>query len=85
MKKIYKYPFILDDEIEIEMPENAKIVLVGRDPVGLLSIWAEVDPEATVELRKLHMRGTGHPVDGIGVHVQSFVDGQFVWHLYDEG
>ena len=84
MKKIWKFPFYISDEIEIEMPEHSKILHVECQG-GKPCIWAEVNPDNAVETRKFYIAGTGHNIpdrlNDIG-HIATFQRPPFVWHLY---
>ena len=49
--------------------------------------WVEVDPAASIEPRRLHVRGTGHPMTGEeGDHIGSvqLQGGALVFHIFDE-
>lgn len=90
MNTIYKFPFEITDMQEIEMPMAAQIIHVGLDPSGAPCLWAEVDPyEAPTILRTIAVIGTGNPLDFGGRdhtsarHLGSFVQGHFVWHIYE--
>lgn len=71
-------------QIQVQMPRDAKILYFAQQD-GQLTIWAEVDPEATMEWRALQIVGTGHSVPHEGKYIGSLQDGVFVWHLYDLG
>lgn len=77
---IYKYS-ILEPVI---VPAEAKTIHVGPDPKGGLCVWLEIPLNALPSVpRKFVVIGTGDPVPEGGVHVGSWVDGQFVWHAYE--
>lgn len=90
MKRIFKYPFMVDDEVTILMPKDARILSAysqGGD--YFLCVWALVNPDNEVVSRLLHIRGTGHPADGLDekpflgtVHL---FDGNLVYHVFDGG
>lgn len=65
------------------MPPGAEIVHAGPDPDGVACVWALVDPHAWNEHRSFHIYGTGHEVPAGALHIGSWVEGPFVWHLFD--
>ena len=83
-KTIWKFPLALVDAYPVDMPRGARILSVA-DQNGTLCLWAEVDPEAPCETRRIRIVGSGHPVPQepklqfIGTAVQ----GPFVWHVYE--
>ena len=90
MRAIYKYPLLLLQAAvsqSIVMPGGAEIRMVGLDPTGAPCIWAEVDPapESPEEKRTFWLYETGTPIavaDGLK-YVGSWVQEEFVWHLYE--
>lgn len=93
MRTIYKYPLLLLQAAvgqSVTMPLGAEIRMVGLDPTGAPCIWAEVlalkSSEIEEERRTFWLYGTGTPIavaDGLK-YVGSWVQGEFVWHLYEE-
>ncbi len=91
MQTIYKYPLLLLQAAvgqPIIMPKGAEIRLIGVDPKGVPCIWAEVDsaPKTVEEQRTFWLYGTGHPIavaNGLK-YVGSWIQEEFVWHLYEE-
>lgn len=91
-KKIYKYELPVQDDVQIHMPEFAKILSVGHqgDPTTLV-LWAEVEPENATVPRFFQVRGTGKPlgnlieVDGRFVGTVNFfgLGVPLVWHVYE--
>lgn len=85
-KTIHKYPLIFTGSGAIETPEWWHPVLVGIDPTGAPCVWALVDTDHMMIRRSLMIFGTGHSIPAlIGDHLGSFVDGAFVWHVFDRG
>ena len=92
MITVWKYPFAVWDTVDpwtVRMPIGATVVHVGCDPDrpahknGSAAIWAEVDSEETVMADHAFMVvGTGHAVPPTAVHVASWNDGPYMWHLY---
>lgn len=86
MKSVYKYPFEIADDFEIEMPAGADVLCVDAQ-YEVPCIWAMVDLAAPMSNRKFHLAGTGHPLgDEIEGHhyVGSFFlkGGSLVFHLF---
>jgi hypothetical protein len=82
-RTIWKYPLASGDEQSVGIPQGAKVLHAGLDPSGQPCICAEVDPAGRVNAVKIHMRGTGHPLQGNETaYIGSFVDRSFVWHVY---
>lgn len=86
--KIYKYPFEVQDNVEIKMPMGASILTVqvqDNNPY----IWAIVWPDHPLELRRFRLFGTGHPIDmelkQLNKYIGTFqlLDGRFVGHLFE--
>lgn len=85
MKTIYKYPLIQNSvRITIEMPDNAKILLVEKQGTTTC-LWALIDSDASIRTYKFRIFGTGGVVpEDIVDHVWSWQDGPYVWHLFHE-
>ena len=64
------------------MPRGARIVHVGT-PEGVLTLWAEVDPDAEKTLRTFEVFGTGQHIPDHCVHLHTWIEGPYVWHLYE--
>ena len=86
MKQIFKYSVESLGNFEVEMPTGAQILTVqtqGAEPV----LWAEVNPENEMEVRKFRVIGTGKEIadDGERVYVGTFqmVGGGLIWHLFE--
>lgn len=82
MKRVWKYNVMS----KIEMPPGSIIVSAGFDPSRQLSVWAEVpvDFDRLVE-RKIGVFGTGYAIPDDAKYVDTFIDGPFVYHIYDLG
>ena len=81
-KVIWKFPFGLTSDIAIEMPVGAEVVAVGQQGVrGCL--WAICDPSAGIWMREFTMVGTGMAYDDDLVHVGTWFDDSYVWHLLE--
>lgn len=84
---IYKYPIYTPSTlVEVEMPKDAVILSCGLDSCGIMCVWAMVDPDVGLELRKIYCIGTGWNVDEMADEVTQFVgtvkDGDFIWHIF---
>jgi hypothetical protein len=80
---IYKFPIPIQDTFTVPLPDDAVVVHAGLDPQGVPCLWARLDPNAPRTDRVFHLRGTGHPVPDDLHHIASFVNGPFVWHLFE--
>lgn len=86
MKSIWKFEFQVQDVVEIEMPQGARILSVGNQNKPYhICVWALVDPSAIKIKRTLYIFGTGQPVPQ-AITGSSFVgtvfDGPYVWHVF---
>lgn len=89
MTVVYKYPLSLR-EVTVEMPKNARIVLVNHQK-GTPTIWAQVDTGEPPEKRTFIVYGTGQAMPEFDWmdHVGSYVEHSeeevtdFVWHVYE--
>ena len=81
---IWKFPFAICKLIEIEMPQDARILHVECQQVTPC-IWALVDPDAPKVARRFRLLGTGHHAirEDLGCHLGTFQQGPFVWHIFD--
>lgn len=79
---IWKYPFQIDDEFEIEMPEGAQ-VLTAQVQGSTPCLWVLVNPEAPKTKRKFFVYGTGHEIIEEGIaYIGSIQMNGFVWHVF---
>jgi hypothetical protein len=86
MIAVWKFPFPVNDALELEMPADSKIlsVQVQNDTPCL---WALVDSTRERQTRKFRIYGTGHPCFS---EVEQFIatfqmlDGGLVFHLFEE-
>ena len=92
MAVIWKFPIQCNAkpgwpyQIRVEMPEGAKILCVMNQTNGDgVCLWAEVNQYAQRVTRVILCVGTGCgevPIDA--TYIGSVLDGDYVWHLYDE-
>ena len=95
MDAVYKYKLSMDDEADVEMPKGARILHIAwqdaghqdvlRRPAGSIQIWAMVDSDAEMEIRRFNVRGTGHPC--VGIHADDYISTVFVrdlvFHIFE--
>lgn len=87
METIWKFPFEIGDQIEIEMPSLSEILTVqmqGKRPC----LWARVYDDAPMVKRKFELFGTGHKMPRIDQrrdYVGTFqvLGGQLIFHLFE--
>jgi hypothetical protein len=82
---IHKYPVLLGHDYERQMPKGATVLSVQmqRDQPMM---WAMVDTDQPLVLRKFAVRGTGHDCSGVShAFVGTFQYGALVFHLFDLG
>lgn len=87
MKRVYKYPLDIQDEVIVMMPKGARVLSVQVQN-GRPCLWAAVDPtEMELEKRLFRIAETGHPihdnvVDGFIGTIQLY-DGRLVFHVFE--
>jgi hypothetical protein len=93
MKTIYKYPFQVDDQVDLKLPWGARILSVQkqrRSLPGELELWALIDTEESPADRRLIICGTGHDASYIAQndlrHIATVLeqDGALVWHVFED-
>lgn len=83
MKTIYKYKLHIQEHQSIEIPNSAKFLYLGIDPIGDPCLWAEVESENKTEVKLITIVGTGSKIpNDIGNYFSSFIHNSFVWHIY---
>ena len=82
VRTIWKFELLFQDDQFVDMPIGANVVAVGMQH-GICFVWAMVDSEASIEPRRVHIAGTGHPIPAdVGAYVGMVFDGPFVWHVF---
>lgn len=87
MKRVYKYPLEVNDEVSVYMPKGARVLSVQVQD-GRPCLWAECNPDGESVLRTFLIRGTGHPIDDeiekeyIGT-IQ-MCEGLIVFHVFEK-
>lgn len=61
---------------------NGPVVHVGRDMGGEVCVWIDGDLEDT-SMRAFRVFGTGQEIPADAVHVGSWIELPFVWHVYE--
>ena len=80
-KEIWKFP-IETITCEIVMPRGAKILHVALQH-GTRCLWAEVGPEQPKVTRSFQLYGTGQEIPAHAEYVCTWLDGDFLRHLYE--
>jgi hypothetical protein len=82
MKTIHKYPLISQD-CTLTLPAGAEILTVklqNEKP----TLWAVVNPNTSeVEERHICIIGTGWQVEDNMEYITTYLDGYFVWHVFE--
>lgn len=87
-RTIWKYSLWeggMRDAVTLQMPRGAAL-LCAREQYDQPCVWAEVDPDAPLEERRLEVYGTGHPVRPFWIYLGTAMchGGRLVWHVYAE-
>ena len=83
MKTIYKYTLKFDCSNQILMPKDSlviKFAIQNNQPC----IWAIVDTDSIYENRIFSVVGTGWQIENNMRYIDTILDGQFVWHLFEQ-
>lgn len=82
MRTIWKFPFQVAGSFTVDMPADAEILAVQLQGV-VPCMWALVDTDLPVMTETFLIVGTGHRAPDEGaVHVGTFQQGPFVWHVF---
>lgn len=80
---IYKYQ-LNGFETTIDLPVDAKVIHAGIDPQGKVCVWCMVGTRET-RPRRFYIQVTGETFEAAVVrHVGSYVQGDFVGHVFME-
>ena len=82
MRTIHKYPITITDEFIVQMPRAHKVIHIGEQRT-FPQMWVEVDSEAELEDMTFYVVGTGNSIPPLALHLGTWQDGRFVWHLYE--
>lgn len=79
MRKVFKYKM----EDKVDLPLGHKIIMTAKQNDAWY-IWVEfedVNESNTVEVA-FKVFGTGHRISKEWVHLHSYIERPFVWHIY---
>lgn len=85
-KTVYKYPLNMYEPTTLDLSGDPVLVSQQEPAKGfgpLLFLWAEFRDSETPRTRTFEVFGTGHVIPPNAVHVQSFLQDAFVWHVYE--
>jgi hypothetical protein len=85
MITIFKYQFLIADQVIISMPEGAKVLSVQVQN-NTPTIWAMVVTESKPQNRQFRVYGTGNELDTFainGKHLGTIQQNGFVWHIFE--
>ena len=84
MNTIYKYPFdISNPPIIVDLPPLHCVVHVEAQE-GTPTMWIELDPDHDTDRVEFLIIGTGGRVPPGAQHIGTFLQGPFVWHVYQD-
>jgi hypothetical protein len=82
VRTVWKYPFDVTDRFTVSLPVEHVVVHVDKQD-GHACMWIELDDESeTVEVA-FYVEGTGDRLADDAVWCGTWLDGPFVWHLYE--
>lgn len=87
-KAIWKFGIEVVGQQSVDMPAGARILFCAVQHGDRVFLWAEVDPQAGKQPRRISIFGTGHPMpDEPGSYIGTFMVKvrAFVFHVYDAG
>lgn len=86
MITVYKYTLDIVGRQELLIPQNAKILYVGEQQYGKITLWAQVDTiEDKIKL-PIFIFGTGHTIPSPDLKYIGTVQmtNGLVWHIFME-
>ena len=81
MKTIYKYTLHSQD-CTLHLPKSAEILTVQLQN-EIPTLWALVNPMTVTEERHICIVGTGWQVEDNMKYITTYMDGYFVWHVFE--
>jgi hypothetical protein len=81
MKTIYKYTLDSQD-CTLNLPKGAEILTVQLQN-GIPTLWALVNNMTVTEKRHICIVGTGWDVEDNMKYITTYMDGYFVWHVFE--
>jgi hypothetical protein len=85
-RTVWKYPLdLLDEPQSIHVPDGGQPIHVATQE-GRPCIWFDVEPERPLSVRRFTVEGTGHPIrkDAEYIGTCHAMNGQLVWHVYED-
>lgn len=89
MTTVHKFAAPVAETLEIKMPKGAEVLTVQVQH-GDPCVWARVDTDAPVQVRKFRWFGTGHLIIERAAHKLHYVGtiqqigGSLVFHLFED-
>lgn len=84
--QIFKYQLPIGAAVPVlRMPSGGRVLTVQLQH-GVITLWAEVEPEAPRVSRTFRIVGTGQAFDPTGLDYVGTVQAEsgLVWHVYEE-
>ncbi len=82
MKTVYKYRLTGKYTTTLQLPKQAQILSVQMQE-GVPTLWALVDPTEELIPRYFSIVGTGWEIEEEVTHIGTFMEGAFVWHVFE--
>jgi hypothetical protein len=82
MKTVYKYQLRGRYTTGLELPPQAQILSV-QSQEGIPTLWALVDPQEETQQRYFRVVGTGWEIEEEVNHIGTYMEGAFVWHVFE--
>lgn len=84
MRTIWKFPFEIVDDFEVEMPRDAEF-LSAQLQGGVPTVWFSVEPAKAKVTRRFKIVGTGHGYPSQDLAFLATLQmPPFVWHLFEK-
>lgn len=79
MRKVFKYKI----DNTVELPIGHRIIMTAKQD-GVWNVWVEFDTKNESNTVKVAFNtfGTGHRISKEWVHLHSYIERPFVWHIY---
>jgi hypothetical protein len=85
VRKVFKYPIVLNDYIEVELPKDSQMLHIGFQRGGL-QLWALVDSNAEHCIKKIRCAGTGHLIVEENlrfIETVHMMDDNLIFHFFE--
>jgi hypothetical protein len=82
MKTIHKYRLAVPGTQIINLPQGFDLLFAGHDPNQHPCVWALVDTTQPLQPVTFHLIGTGQPIPSNYLYFDSFIQNQYVWHVF---